>query len=190
MYVCEKKMNGPFYSCALSCQAFDLEWGWSWSCCDKDQYLVSMITKSPAFEKRQSLYHNKVTLSLTLVQRLGNQACNCKVDYWLIVWASGKQSCFLIHVSLYKNHQIGWHFWSNKAIVTHHTNWMLKSYGQQDFFPVFFSQLPIAGLFHHGVLRGEGFSFNEWLFITFKFPYKTYSKLGKRSPAGKGDFPA
>ena len=118
MYVCEKKMNGPFYSCALSCQAFNLEWGWSWPCCDKDQYLVSMITKSPAFEKRQSLYHNKVTLSLTLVQRLGNQACNCKVDYWLIVWASGKQSCFLIHVSLYKNHQIGWHFWSNKAIVT------------------------------------------------------------------------
>ena len=117
MYVCEKKMNGPFYSCALSCQAFDLEWGWSWPCCDKDQYLVSMMTKSPAFEKRQSLYHNKVTLSLTLVQRLGNQACNCKVDYWLIVWASGKQSCFLIHVSLYKNHQIGWHFWSNNYLL-------------------------------------------------------------------------
>ena len=37
--------NRPFYNCVLSCQAFDLEWGWKWPCCDKDQYLVSMITK-------------------------------------------------------------------------------------------------------------------------------------------------
>ena len=27
------------------------------------------------------MYHNKVTLSLTPVKRLGNQACNCKMDY-------------------------------------------------------------------------------------------------------------
>ena len=33
--------NRPFYSCVLKCQAFDLEWGWRWPCCDKDQYLVS-----------------------------------------------------------------------------------------------------------------------------------------------------
>ena len=50
-----------------------------------------MITKSPAFEKQQSLYHNKVTLSLTLVQRLGNQACNCKVDYWVVSSCTGTQ---------------------------------------------------------------------------------------------------
>ena len=37
--------NRPFYSCVLSCQAFDLEWGWRWPCCDRDQYLVCMITK-------------------------------------------------------------------------------------------------------------------------------------------------
>ena len=27
------------------------------------------------------MYHKKATLSLTPVQRLGNQACNCKIDY-------------------------------------------------------------------------------------------------------------
>ena len=32
----------PFYGCVLSCQAFDLEWGWWWLCCDRDQYLVGV----------------------------------------------------------------------------------------------------------------------------------------------------
>ena len=42
--VLEKKT--PFYSCVLSYQAFDLEWGWRWPCCDRDHYLVSkLITK-------------------------------------------------------------------------------------------------------------------------------------------------
>ena len=27
------------------------------------------------------MYHKKATLGLTPVQRLGNQACNCKIDY-------------------------------------------------------------------------------------------------------------
>ena len=74
--------NRPFYSCVLTCLAFDLEWGWSWLCCDGDQYLVSMITKSFTFEKQQGLYHSKVTHSLTPVQRLGNQARNYKMDCW------------------------------------------------------------------------------------------------------------
>ena len=39
-----KVVNRPFYSCVLSCQAFDLEWGWRWPCCVRDQNLVSMIT--------------------------------------------------------------------------------------------------------------------------------------------------
>ena len=73
--------NRPFYSCVLTCLAFDLEWGWSWPC-DGDQYLVSMITKSFTFEKQQGLYHSKVTHSLTPVQRLGNQARNYKMDCW------------------------------------------------------------------------------------------------------------
>ena len=38
-------LNRPFYSCILSCQAFDLEWGWRWPSYDRDQYLVSMVTK-------------------------------------------------------------------------------------------------------------------------------------------------
>ena len=32
------------------------------------------------------MYHNKVNLSLTPVQRLGNHACNCKTDYLNHVW--------------------------------------------------------------------------------------------------------
>ena len=31
-------------SCVFSCQAFDLECSWRWPCCDRDQYLFSMIT--------------------------------------------------------------------------------------------------------------------------------------------------
>ena len=81
--------NRPFYSCVLSSQAFDLEWGWRWPCCDRDQYLVSMIIKKFAFEKQQGLYHNKVYLNLTPVQRLGNQAHNCKMDY---SWTNKKES--------------------------------------------------------------------------------------------------
>ena len=42
-----------------------------------------MITKFFAFEKQLGLYHNEVNLSLTSVQRPGNQAYNCKMDYWL-----------------------------------------------------------------------------------------------------------
>ena len=73
--------NRSFYSCVLSCQAFDLEWGWRWPCSDKDQYIVGMITEWFTFEKQQCLYDNKVTLSHTSNQRLDNQACNCKTDY-------------------------------------------------------------------------------------------------------------
>ena len=36
--------NMPFHSCVLSCHIFELEWGWRWPCCDRDQYLVTMIT--------------------------------------------------------------------------------------------------------------------------------------------------
>ena len=37
--------NKPFHSYVLNCQSFNLEWGWKWPCCNKDQYLVSIITK-------------------------------------------------------------------------------------------------------------------------------------------------
>ena len=50
----------PFYSCKLSCQAFNLEWF--------------------TFEKQQGLYYNKVTLGLTPIQRLCNQPNNCKMN--------------------------------------------------------------------------------------------------------------
>ena len=64
--------NRPFYSCVLSCQAFDLEGGSRWPCCDRNQYPVNTIT---------NYLQNKVNLSLTPVQRLGNQAHNSKMDY-------------------------------------------------------------------------------------------------------------
>ena len=38
--------NRPFYSCVLSFQAFDLEWGWRWPSCDIDQYLFSILQTS------------------------------------------------------------------------------------------------------------------------------------------------
>ena len=76
-----KETNRPYYSCVHSCHAFDLEWGWRWPCCNRDQYLVSITTRQFTFEKQQGLYHNKVTLSLTPVKRLGNQVRNCKMDY-------------------------------------------------------------------------------------------------------------
>ena len=79
---CNNKANRPTDRRVLSCQAFDLEWGWRWPCCDRDQCLVSMITERFTFEKQQGLYHKKVTLSLTPVQRLGIQARNCKHS-WL-----------------------------------------------------------------------------------------------------------
>ena len=47
----------------------------------RDQFLVSITTRQCTFEKQQGLYHNKVSLSLTPVKRLGNQARNCKMDY-------------------------------------------------------------------------------------------------------------
>ena len=41
----------------------------------------SITTRQFTFEKQPGLYHNKVTLSLTPVKRLSNQARNCKMDY-------------------------------------------------------------------------------------------------------------
>ena len=79
---CNTSVNRPFYSCVLGCQAFDLERGWRWPCCGIDKYLVSITTRQFTFEKQQGLYHNKVNLSFTPDQRLGNQAGNCKLDYY------------------------------------------------------------------------------------------------------------
>ena len=41
-----------------------------------------MIKERFTCEKQQGLYHNKVTLSLTPVQRHDNQAHNGKMDYY------------------------------------------------------------------------------------------------------------
>ena len=73
--------NRPFCSCVHICQAFDVKWSWRWPCRNRNQYLVSTVTKWFIFEKQQRLYHNKATLSLTPIQRLGNQAHHYDIDY-------------------------------------------------------------------------------------------------------------
>ena len=40
-----------------------------------------MISNQFKFDKQQCLYHNKVNLSLTSIQRVGRQAGNCKMGY-------------------------------------------------------------------------------------------------------------
>ena len=77
-----RRLKRPFYSCALNCQAFNMEWGWRWPCWDRDQHLVSRIPKQFTYEKQQGLYHNKVTQTLTPVKMLGNQARDCKMDFY------------------------------------------------------------------------------------------------------------
>ena len=100
--VSEYLYKRPFYSCVLSCQAFDLEWGWRWPCCDRDQYLVSMISNQFKFEKQQCLYHNKINLSLTSIQRVGRQAGNCKMGYSKLEITV---HCNLIHAPYEKQQQ-------------------------------------------------------------------------------------
>ena len=43
--------------------------------------LISMRTASLTWEKQGGFYENKVTSSLTFIQRPGNQARNCKMVY-------------------------------------------------------------------------------------------------------------
>ena len=78
-------LNRPFYSYVLICQAFDLGWGWSWPCCDRDQYLVCIITKSFTFEKQQGLFHNRSPLASLLFKGLATKHATVK---WTIVWNS------------------------------------------------------------------------------------------------------
>ena len=100
--VSEPLYKRPFYFCVLSCQAFDLEWGWRWPCCDRDQFLVSMISNQFKFDKQQCLYHNKVNLSLTSIQRVGRQAGNCKMGYSKLEITV---HCNLIHAPYEKQQQ-------------------------------------------------------------------------------------
>ena len=48
-------------------------------------YLVSMKKALLTYEKEKGLYQSKVTSSLTLTQRPGHQARNCKMGYSLRV---------------------------------------------------------------------------------------------------------
>ena len=60
-----------FYSCVLDCQAFEQECGQGWPCYDTNiaaafQMQITLLLWS----LDTGLYHNKVTFSLTLNQRL------------------------------------------------------------------------------------------------------------------------
>ena len=78
----EKESNRTNYSCLLSYQAFDLEWGWRWPCCNRDQYLFSITARQFTFEKQQDLYHNKVTLASLLLKGLATKHAAVK---WIIL---------------------------------------------------------------------------------------------------------
>ena len=83
-----------------------------------------MITNWFTFEKQQGLYHNKVTSSLTPVQRLGNQAHNCKRDYCcslrFTLWISGL-SCLGRHFIHY-NWLKAVNIWNKTKIEKNRTN--------------------------------------------------------------------
>ena len=50
-----------------------------WSEGESDLVVIELAWVT--FEKQEGLYHNKVNLSLTRVQRFGNQAHSCEMDY-------------------------------------------------------------------------------------------------------------
>ena len=84
----EHGVNRPFYSCVLSYLAFECKRGWSWPCFDTDLsgfsfkcQLVSIRTAWFTQQKQWGLYQNKVTSSLTAIQRPGHWADNCKMVY-------------------------------------------------------------------------------------------------------------
>ena len=87
----ENEKNRPLYSCLLGDLAFEWQWGWRWPCFDTDlsafimqMHLVSMWTAWFTQQKQWGLYQNKVTASLTAIQRPGHWAENCKMVYWLM----------------------------------------------------------------------------------------------------------
>ena len=59
-------INSPFYSCMLSCQAFEQEWA------KGDLVMIQTLWLFKCKLLDTGLYHNKVTFSLTPNQRLGN----------------------------------------------------------------------------------------------------------------------
>ena len=59
------RLNRLFYSCMLSCQAFEQDCGGMWSCYDRDHEIVWMITKWFTCERQLVLYHNQATLVQT-----------------------------------------------------------------------------------------------------------------------------
>ena len=81
-------LNRPFHSCLLGDLAFVWQRGWRWPCFDTDvsafvmyMRLVSVRTTWFTQQKQRGLYQNKVTSSLTAIQRPGHRAGNCKMVY-------------------------------------------------------------------------------------------------------------
>ena len=64
-----------------------------------------MISNQFKFDKQQCLYHNKVNLSLTSIQRVGRQAGNCKMGYSKLEILEITVHCNLIHAPYEKQQQ-------------------------------------------------------------------------------------
>ena len=77
--------NRPFYSCVLSALAFVKKWGWWWPCfvANRPAFHLQIVVFSSyqACEHDHLLMKNKVTASLTPIQRSEHWAHNCKMVY-------------------------------------------------------------------------------------------------------------
>ena len=43
IFIKKSKSNRPFYSCVLSCLAFEWRWGWCWACFDVNLFAFLML---------------------------------------------------------------------------------------------------------------------------------------------------
>ena len=82
-------INRPFYSYLLSDLAFEWQRGWRWSWFDTDlsafvvqMHLIRIKTTWFTQQKQWGLYQNKVTFSLTAIQRPGHRTDNCEMVYY------------------------------------------------------------------------------------------------------------
>ena len=81
--------TGPFYSCVLSFQVFDLEWGWRWPSCDIDQYLFSILQTSLHLKGSKVCIKTRSPLASLLLKGLATKHATVS---WTIPTPSPKNS--------------------------------------------------------------------------------------------------
>ena len=138
--------NKPFYSCVLSCQSLNLEWGWRWPCFDRDQYLVSITTRQFTSDSSKICIITRSPFASLLIKGLATKHATVKwtVDgmeiikkyyntnnnkksigkWWTICWLDLSDYVYqILSPSLVCDHQqCGDRFWS--CLMLSHTNRM------------------------------------------------------------------